>query len=83
MDQPHNVVIEDCKKITATAIDSVDGFSSSQIVLTYKGGKIVVAGSGLKIVNFSKANGNFAAVGTVSGVKYTAKNTGIRQKLFK
>lgn len=55
----HTVTIEDCKKISATAIDSVDAFSSAQIVLSYSGGRITVAGSGLKIVAFSKQSGAF------------------------
>ena len=49
----HSVTIEDCKKISATAIESVDAFSSSQIVLSYAGGRTTVTGRGLKIVAFS------------------------------
>ena len=78
----HTVTIEDCKKISATAIDSVDAFSSAQIVLSYSGGRITVAGSGLKIV-FSKQSGAFCASGTVTGIKYSGKAVKLTQKLFK
>lgn len=80
---PHTLSIEQCKKITATGIDSVDGFMPQQIVLTYAGGKITVTGNNLKIINFSKSTGAFAASGDISGVKYGAKSTKFLQKVFK
>ena len=54
MDTPHSVNIEQCKRITATAIDSVDAFSDKQIMLSYSGGRIAVSGNGMKITNFIK-----------------------------
>lgn len=80
---PHTVSIEECKKITATAIDSVDAFSDKQIILSYSKGRIAVSGSGMKIVNFSKTSGAFAAVGEIAGVRYMAKGLGLKQRLFK
>lgn len=79
----HGVNVEQCKKITATAISSVEAFSPTQIVLLYDGGKIVVAGANLKIINFSTPTGNFCATGTISSVKYLAKGASLKQKLFK
>lgn len=79
----HTVTIEDCQKFSATAIESVDAFSSTQIVLSYAGGRITVTGSGLKISAFSKGSGAFSATGTVTGVRYTAKGLKFAQKLFK
>lgn len=83
MDEGHNLTIEQCKRITATAIESVDSFSDSQIVLSYAGGRIVVTGSGMKIVNFSKTGGGFCATGTVTGARYVPKGGSLRQKLFR
>ena len=80
---PHSLNIEQCKKVTATAIDSVDAFSDKQIVLTYPSGRIVVAGTGMKIVNFSKTSGAFAATGDIISVRYLAKGLGFKNKLFK
>ncbi|MCD8041100.1 MAG: YabP/YqfC family sporulation protein [Clostridia bacterium] len=80
---PHSVTIEDCKKITATAIDSVDGFSSTQIILSFSGGRIIISGSGLKIINFSRSGGSFAATGTVNGIRYAGKAVNLKQRLFK
>ena len=79
----HLINIENCKRITATGISSVDSFSATQLVLSYSGGRIMVSGSEMKITSFSKTNGQFAATGTITGVKYTGKAMGLRQKLFK
>lgn len=79
----HNLTIENCKRVTATEITGVDSFSEKQIVLSYAGGRIVVQGSGMKMVNFSKSTGAFSAAGEITGARYIGKNVGIRQKLFK
>lgn len=80
---PHSVNIEQCKRITATGIDSVDSFSDKQILLTYKDGRIAVTGSGMKIVNFSKTSGAFSATGEIYSVRYISKGAGLAKRLFK
>ena len=80
---PHSLNIEKCKRISATAIESVDSFSDKQIVLSYSGGRIAVTGSGMKIVNFSKTSGSFAATGDITSVRYWAKGLGLKSRLFK
>ena len=79
----HSLTIEQCKKITATAIDSVDSFSDRQIVLSFAGGRIVVTGSGMKIVGFSKTGGSFSATGEISSARYLGKGSPLKSKLFK
>ncbi len=81
--EQHIVTIENRKRITATQIDSVDQFSPTQLVLSYAGGKIVVAGSAMKITSFSKTGGTLTAAGTINSVKYQQKGTGLKQKLFR
>lgn len=83
MDEGHNLSVEQCKRITASAISSVDAFSDKQIILSYSGGRILVSGSGMKIVNFSKTSGAFSATGEIACVKYMQKGSSLRQKLFK
>lgn len=80
---PHSVNIEQCKRITATGIDSVDSFSDKQILLTYKDGRIAVTGSGMKIVNFSKTSGAFSATGEIYSVRYISKGVSLAKRLFK
>ena len=81
--EQHIISIENRKRITATQIDAVEAFSPTQIVLSYTGGKIVVAGSGMKITAFSKTNGNFSASGEITSVRYAQKSAGLKQRLFK
>lgn len=83
MEEGHNLSVDECKKISATSISSVDSFSDRQLVLSYAGGRIVVQGAGMKIVNFSKSSGAFAATGTIFSVRYVAKGGSLKQKLFK
>lgn len=83
MEEGHNLTVEQCKKISATAITSVDAFSDKQIILSYGGGRISVNGSGMKIVNFSKTSGSFAATGEIAAVRYIGKGGSLKQKLFK
>lgn len=48
-----NVTIEQQKKITMTAVESVDGFTAQQITLTLSGGgRAIITGEGLKIIHF-------------------------------
>ena len=77
------VQIEQRKKIIMTCVESVDSFSTQQISLTVEGGKAVITGETLKIVNFSKSNGNFAAEGKITGLKYLGKRDKITKRLFR
>ena len=81
--EQHVLSVENCKRITATGIESVDSFSPTQLVLSYGGGRIAVTGSEMKITSFSKTNGQFSATGRITGVKYTGKGTNLKQRLFK
>lgn len=78
-----NITIESCKRVSATEITSVDSFSDKQIVLSYANGRIVVQGSGMKIVNFSKSTGAFSATGNITGARYVQKGLSFKQKFFK
>ena len=75
--------MEQCKRITATEITSVDSFSDRQIVMSFAGGKIVVTGVSMKIVGFSKSSGSFSATGEITSVRYAQKGGSIKQKLFR
>lgn len=83
MEEGHNLSIEQCKRVSATQISSVDSFSDKQIVLSFSGGRIVVNGSGMKIINFSKTSGAFSATGEITAARYIQKGGSLKQKLFK
>ncbi|HIY96732.1 MAG TPA: YabP/YqfC family sporulation protein [Candidatus Borkfalkia excrementigallinarum] len=75
-------LIEQQKKIIVTGVESVDAFSAQQITLTLDNGKAFISGDGLKIVNFSKSNGSFSAVGKVTGVRFSEKKEKLSKRLF-
>ena len=77
----HTLTIDQQKKITATGIDAVLAFSETKLTLSVGGKKLYVAGSGLKIIVFSKTDGNFCAEGEITGVSYGGKS--FAAKLFK
>ncbi len=81
--EQHVITIENRKRFTATQIEAVESFSSTQLVLSYAGGRIIITGTDMKITSFSKGNGAFSASGQFASVKYAQKNMGLRQKLFK
>ena len=78
----HQLTINGKQEIFMTGVDSVIAFAPSRISLTLTDGtKTFVMGTGLKITAFSKTDGVFRAVGTVTGVSYGAKN--FTAKIFK
>lgn len=82
MQENHSVIIEQRKRITVNGVESVKAFSEIKITLTLLGGeKLHVAGTGLKITGFVKANGTFTADGTITGISYGGKS--FTYKLFR
>lgn len=77
------LTIEQQKKITFTGVESVDAFSDNAITLTVNGKKVQIAGSGLKVLAFSKGSGNFSASGEVSSVRFGGARGKALQRLFK
>ena len=78
----HQITLTQKKEISVTGVDGVLAFSESKITLSLKGGgKLCVAGNGLKIAGFSKENGVFTATGSIAGVSYGGKS--FAAKLFR
>lgn len=77
------LTIEQQKKITFTGVESVDAFSDNAITLTVNGKKVQIAGSGLKVLAFSKGSGNFSASGEVGSVRFGGARGKALQRLFK
>ena len=78
----HQITVTQKKDVSVTGVEGVLAFSESKITLLLKGGgKLYVAGSGLKIAGFSKDSGIFTAGGSVVGVSYGGKS--FAAKLFR
>ena len=70
MDTQSILTIEQRKKISMTAVESVDAFSEERILLTVSGQRVTIEGTHLKILSFSQGSGSFSASGEVRSVKY-------------
>lgn len=78
----HQITVTQKRDVAVTGVDGVLAFSESKITLSLKGGgKLFVAGNGLKIAGFSKESGVFTASGNVVGVSYGGKS--FAAKLFR
>ena len=78
----HQITLVQKKDVTVSAVEGVLSFSESKISLLLKGGgKLFVAGNGLKITGFSKESGVFTASGNVVGISYGGKS--FAAKLFR
>ena len=80
--RPESALIEQQKKITMTGVSAVDGFTSREIRIMFENGRAVISGEDLKIVSFSKSNGNFSAVGRIAGIRFFAKHEKLTKRLF-
>ena len=75
----HQITIAQKKDVSITGVESVLAFSETKITLGLRGGgKLYVAGNGLKISGFSKESGVFTASGNVVGVSYGGKSFAAR-----
>ena len=70
MENQSILTIEQRKKISMTAVESVDAFSEEKILLTVSGQRVTIEGTNLKILAFSQGSGSFSASGEVRSVKY-------------
>ena len=77
------LTVEQQKKISLTGVESVDAFSDTEIRLCVAGKKMLITGTGLKVLSFSKGSGAFAAIGEVSLIRYGANKGKFLQRLFK
>lgn len=69
----HNVVLEDCRRITATGVSEVMSFDEQQVVMDTDHGVLTVEGSGLHVEKLSLDIGELAIAGTVTGLYYARR----------
>ena len=66
----HHVVMEDCRRLSATGVRQVLRFDEDQVVMDTDQGVLTVEGSGLHVEKLSLDIGEVALGGTVSGMYY-------------
>ncbi len=85
MEQQTNSILtlEEQKKLTLTGVESVDRFLEGEICLTVCGKRVRITGARLKVLSFSKGNGNFSAIGEINAIHYGGVGKKSLSKLFK
>jgi hypothetical protein len=74
----HQVTVDGQKSVTVSGVEGVLSFSETKITLSILGSRrLHLEGSGLKILGFSKENGNFTASGAVHRLSYGGKGFGL------
>lgn len=83
---PHNLVLEDRKRLTLTGVSDVDSFDEQTIVAVTDMGEITVRGEDLHINRLSIEVGELFIEGEIQSLTYAdvqAKATGFFSKVFR
>lgn len=84
--RPHNVIIDNRRKMELTGVKDVSGFDEQTVSLITEMGGLVIKGSGLHITRLSLDTGDVTVEGNVNAMQYTtagASSKGFVSKLFK
>ncbi len=68
---PHNVIMEDRRKINVSGVSDVDSFDEQTVVVFTDLGELTVKGSDLHISQFSMESGELIIEGKISSLVYT------------
>lgn len=83
--KPHNVVMEQRRKLSLSGIEEVDSFDENQVTLHTADGALVIRGSDLKIGKLSLETGEVSVTGLVTQLSYEeiAQSGSLWTKLFR
>ncbi|MDD6283949.1 MAG: sporulation protein YabP [Firmicutes bacterium] len=71
---PHNVIMEDRKKLTVSGVSDVDSFDDNTVVIYTDMGELTVKGDGLHISGLNIDTGDLSLTGNIYGLMYTDDN---------
>lgn len=83
--KPHDLRLENRKKLSLTGVTEVPGFNEEAVSLTTTLGSLFVRGSGLHISKLDLDSGEVDIEGVISALQYTESKGGktFVQRLFK
>ena len=84
--KPHNVIIDNRRKMELTGVCDVSGFDEQTVSLITEMGGLVIKGTGLHITRLSLDTGDVTVEGNVNAMQYTTAGTpskGLVSKLFR
>jgi len=68
---PHNLILEDRRKLTVSCVNEVDNFDDQSIVAFTTSGELTIDGEDLHIIRFSTDEGELAVEGNIIAVSYS------------
>ncbi len=68
---PHNIIMEDRKKLSVSGVQDVDCFDETVVMLFTNMGKLTVRGQNLHVNSFSVNDGEFSMEGEITSLEYT------------
>ncbi|MBS7402982.1 MAG: sporulation protein YabP [Oscillospiraceae bacterium] len=83
--KPHNLILEDRKRLSITGVEDVESFDEQRIILKTSKGTLIIRGSELHIDKLSLESGDLTVDGFVSDLGYEDNVVGssIWSRLFK
>lgn len=83
--KPHNVAMEERRKLTVSGVEEVESFDEHEIVMQTSQGCLIVRGEGLSVGRLSVDNGDVSVAGTVAELRYeeTPSERGLWARLFR
>lgn len=82
---PHNLTLEDRKKLTVSGVTDIGGYDEQTIVAQTDRGELTVKGEGLHIIRMSVDLGELAVEGNITSLQYSEiqQSGGFFSRLFK
>jgi sporulation protein yabP len=84
---PHNVILENRKKVSITGVLDVDSFDEQNVVVLCELGVLIIKGEDLHINRLNVESGDVSVEGEINSLSYTQigdkKAGGVFRNLFK
>lgn len=74
--KPHQLILDDRKRLMVSGIEQVDCFDENQVVLYTVMGRLEIRGEELHILDFSTDGGDFSLEGKISALYYSDQQPG-------
>lgn len=71
MPVPHNVILEDRRRLTVSGVSDVDSFDEQTVIVFTQMGELTVKGEDLHINRLSLEMGELAVEGDITSLSYT------------
>lgn len=73
---PHNLILEDRKKLVVSGVEDVDSFDEQTVVAYTSVGELMIKGEGLHINKLSLETGELTLDGEIASLTYSENRSG-------